>query len=210
MFATMRHSEPVMFRRLRRANAALPSAQASLDAYRHQYVAFLDQARWIYEQHQRRNASFQQMAVALLGFDGVLLAVLVSAGTRPPVPTAYAAALLVLGATFAVLVIYPWRTYFIDTEGTIEAWEKFHSGDLSDEAQLFAQMLLARQSDLVDEQQPTRRGAKRRYERAAKKRQPLVSIETLGSVRASLLTASCLMMLGAFSMFAWSLFAPVQ
>ena len=195
-----------MFQRLRRANTTPPPDQAGPDAYRHRFEAFLDQARWVYEQHQRRNASTQQMAIALLGFDGVLLAVLVSAGTELPRTTVCAAVLLVLSAAFAVWVILPGRTFFIDTEQTIEAWEKLHSGVPIDEAQLFAQMLLARQSDLVDEQQPTRRGAKRRYERSAKDRQILLSVEKLGSRRSTPLTWSCSTMLVAFALFAWSLF----
>jgi hypothetical protein len=116
-----------------------------------QWTAFLDQARWLLEQQQRRGTGFQQTAVALIGFDGVLLAVLVSGDalghvTRYHVAwwaTVIGAAFLVLSAVAAVMTILPRATNAVGAGDTFGAWKKLKENGSWDRAnQHFAEMLL--------------------------------------------------------------------
>lgn len=129
------------------------SDQDRYDLSRPRYDAFLAQAHWLLEQQQRRSAAFQQTAVALVGFDGVLLAVLASGDTIATVgksPAAFwatigAAVLILLSAGAGVMAILPRSTSAVTAKETVEQWHQLNRGGGTHDrdVQHFAEMLLA-------------------------------------------------------------------
>lgn len=116
------------------------------------YVAFLDQARWLLEQQQQRGAAFQQNAAVLVGFDGVLLALLISGDALGGVDRlsglwwvgAAGASLVALSALSGLLAIVPWSTYAVVSADTVSAWTKLRTEPTWDTSTYhFAHMLLA-------------------------------------------------------------------
>lgn len=172
------------------------------------HLAFLEQARWLLEQQQRRAATFQQTSVALVGFDGVLLALLLSndtLGTFVRYSAAWwagtiAALLFALSALIGVLVLVPFGMYSVPADTTISHWAKqLVTPDWDRSTQHFAHMLLV--------EAPPERGADsrparfRRWWRARLHMkplpmQPLRSAERLATRRGRLTTTSAFTLLG--------------
>lgn len=114
------------------------------------YQTFIDQGRWLLDQQQKRGAAFQQTATTLVGFDGVLLAVLVAGDpldgwTRYSTPWwafAVAGVMLVLSAAAGVLALVPRQTPSVDAEDAIKAWARFcEEAGWREEEQHFAHMI---------------------------------------------------------------------
>ena len=91
------------------------------------YASFLEHARWVVEVQERRGAGFQQTAVAVLGFDGVILTILIS--LRPSwdslasnLVTGFAALFVVVSGIFAVLALVPRGVVVADTEQLLDQW----------------------------------------------------------------------------------------
>jgi hypothetical protein len=133
---------------------------ADLSAHWRTWDAFLDQGRWLLGEQQKRTSTFQTNAVALLGFDGVLLALLVGTGVvtvTQASPTAWwaarvGAAAIAASALCAVAAVVPRSTGTVATSDTLNGWTDFHVAETHDPAyqaaQHFANMLLA--SDAVE------------------------------------------------------------
>lgn len=107
-----------------------PAANDEIDA-------FNDQARWLLEWHNKRNDGFSARSVALLGFTGVILALLprgldlddrieVTAGIR--VALIATAALLLCAAAFCLLVLAPHRTTAPSIQQLREHWRDYADG----------------------------------------------------------------------------------
>lgn len=95
--------------------------------HRQTYQDFLGHARWLIEVQERRSAGFQQGALAVLGFDGIILAILVDlqVGTAGAlvVSTGAVVALLVLAsATSAVLAFVPRSVAVASTAQLLKEW----------------------------------------------------------------------------------------
>jgi hypothetical protein len=146
-----------------------------------QWTAFLEQARWHLEQQQRRDASLQQGAIAVIGFDGVLLVILVSGSALTSIDkfgvswwaTVAGVALLVLSSLAGVAAVLPRATYVTGPDDTIKAWALHkEEGGWDRVNQHFAEMLLSESSS--PRQQP-RRG---------RTTQPLLAATQLAAARA--------------------------
>ena len=157
-----------------------------------------DQARWLLAQQQRRSESFQQGAVALIGVDGVLLAILVSGDALASTSrygaawwaTAVGAGLFVVSALCGIGAILPRSTSTVPAESTVKAWRTFRDdGGYNRDALSFADNLLAAKPKLTKEQRKlTRRGKARARIRTLLHlprlgRQPLLAAEQLATVR---------------------------
>jgi hypothetical protein len=154
----------------RKRNVVPGPAADDYAAHADRYAAFLDQARWLLDQEQRRGAAFQQSAVALVGFDGVLLTLLVSssaigATTRYGLSwwsTVTGATLFALSAFAGVLALVPWSTYFVVSSETVDAWTEFRTQPTWNTSTYhFAHMLLA--------PDPPVRGSERWWPRVVRK-----------------------------------------
>lgn len=197
------------------------SDQERYDANRLRFESFLDQARWLLEQQQRRSATFQQTAVALLGFDGVLLAVLVSAATlsgRSQQPAArwatVAAAIFIVASSAAgVLAILPRSTSAASASLTVKSWSEFHAnGGYGRDAQHFAEMLLA--ADPPSTSTMTLREHLDAWWRHRRRRepiptQPLLAAEELSGTRAAWASRSGWLLLGGVVCLAVALISGV-
>lgn len=92
------------------------------------YGDLLEHARWLIEAQERRGAGFQQTAVAVLGFDGVILAILIGltvpeTATGAQVAATVVAALAVIGsAVLAVLALVPRSVSVASTDQLIDQW----------------------------------------------------------------------------------------
>ena len=104
-------------------------------------------------QQQERATSFQNVATAILGFDGVLLTILLSADVLGSVErlsltwyaTIAAAGLLAVSATSAVVALLPRSTASTDPNVVLDQWEALHTeGSWNNANQTFAEMLLTR------------------------------------------------------------------
>ncbi len=126
-------------------------------AHRATFGAFLDQGRWLLGEQQRRGASFQANAVALLGFDGIVLGILATGDflvaddfwSFRSVAGRLAVLLLAVSALCAVRVISPRGAGSVVIDDTLDGWEGVYrapsAGERPFEAeQQFAHMLLAR------------------------------------------------------------------
>lgn len=203
-------------RRATTGSVARPQAAAAVDPYdrdRPQFVAYLDQARWLLEQQQRRGASFQQTAVAVIGFDGVLLAVLVSGDSLGSTgrytgawwATVTSAALFVLSSLAGVLALRPRATNAVAAGLTIDAWKDLHDqGSWNRAHQHFAEMLLSPDPPVAG--RPRRADRLRRRWRAFWRlpeppRQPLLAATHLATVRGRWVTgAAALLVAGLASL----------
>ena len=184
-----------------------------------QWSAYLDQARWLLEQQQRRGAGFQQTAVALIGFDGVLLAVLVSGDALGTVSrydaawwaTIIGAASLVVSAAAGVMTILPRQTNAVGAKDTLKGWAKLKKKGAWDRAnQHFAEMLL--------NPAPKRDAPKSRWARWARRwrtrlrlaeppTQPLKAATHLATIRGRWTTASAWFLVLGLACLAVALFA---
>jgi len=121
--------------------------------------AYLEQGRWLMEQHQRRDTGFQQAAVGLMTLDGVMISVIVAASLQAAVQLTcserilviVAAAFLIGSAVLASCVWFPRHIPFANTHETVTHWEAFNrcgraSGQASRPNQLFAHQLLEQQT----------------------------------------------------------------
>jgi len=116
------------------------------------FAAFLDQGRWLLREQQERGRSFQANAVALLGFDGVVLGILASGDflasaddwSVQTIAGIGAVAMLAVSAFAAVLVITPRGTGAVVIDDTLDAWQDIHAGVEVRANQHFAHMLLAK------------------------------------------------------------------
>ena len=162
--------------------------------YQPQFRSYLEQARWLLEQQQRRSQSFQQTAVAMIGFDGVLLALLVSSGAlraaHQQVPwgfTVAAALALALSSLAGVATIVPRYTDAVGAAQTVEAWATFKQvGGWDQSTEHFAEMLLAADPPLEGKPGPAERVAswfRALARRPEPPRQPLLAATRLASVR---------------------------
>lgn len=99
--------------------------------------AFQDQARWLLEWHNKRNDGFATRSVALLGFTGVILALLprgldlnggvqATGGVRACLVVT--AAFLLLTAGFCLLVLAPQRTNAPSIKKFREQWRDYADG----------------------------------------------------------------------------------
>lgn len=159
------------------------------------FEAFLDQARWLLEQQQRRGEAFQQTAVALVGFDGVLLALLVSGGALTST-TRYTAAwwatidgagLFVVSAFCGVCAVLPRAISTVPAAGTIKRWQKFRKkGGFNRDALWFADMLLSAtpvQGTPSSHWSRMRTTVRRALRRSEPTLQPLEAAERLATTR---------------------------
>lgn len=176
--------------------AVSPADPYAPHAARH--AAFLEQARWLLGEQHRRSATFQQTAVALAGFDGVLLALLVNADTLGALTrfsTSWWAGMVAafgfaVSAVFAVLALIPYSAYTVAAQDTLEAWAKhLITPDWDNSRYHFAHMLLAHDRAIHADA-----GRFRQYWRERLKldpvTQPLKSAERMASRRARLAAAS--------------------
>lgn len=195
----------------RRLDRAQPHDEAGADAcdpyapHVPVWIAFMDQARWLLDQQQRRDSAFQRTVAALIGFDGLLLAVLVSGDALANfdrLSTGWWAMLagtacLVVSSFAAVQVLLPRATNSVGAEQTIDAWEEYHStGEDSGiekedsrgrEKQHFAAMLLSRTPSQEEPSDRRERAAERwraRLRRPELPTQPLLAAEALATLRA--------------------------
>ena len=174
--------------------------------YSSAYAAYLDQGRWLLDQQQRRGATFQTAAITLIGFDGVLLALLVGAevsgGATTPDAASWAArvgAVLIACSALAGLgAILPLPTLTIGAKGTVEAWAAFLAGGgYNREAQHFAHMLLA-----LDAKEEPRTGrltaaTSRWHERRQRKGPPvqvLYAAQRLATLRGRFVTSAAVLL----------------
>lgn len=160
------------------------------------FTAFLDQARWLLEQQQRRSTNLQQTAVALIGFDGVLLAVLVSGDSLSTSirhstswwTTVIGAGLIVMSSIAGVMAIRPRPIYVAGADLTVDEWAKLHTEATWDRAtQHFAEMLLAADPPLTDTSTRVAHVVawwRTKLRRAPLPRQPILAAEHLSNVRA--------------------------
>lgn len=171
--------------------------ERQLQEYRAHYAAYLEQGRWLLEEQHKRGVGFQQNAVALLGFDGVMLAFMASADFLGPVDlsgggVAGAAGMVgvVLVATSAfasVLVLIPRAAGGVSIEDATTHWAELHEKGKSDEydaTQHFAHALLNSNPLVVP---PATRFARARSQIAADLRRwsgrPPVSAQVLVAAR---------------------------
>lgn len=95
---------------------------------------FIDQARWLLEWHDRRSEAFTVRAVAVMGFVGVVLALLVQgAGLKGIKPTEWtwlflggSLITLALAGIFAVLTLAPHRNV-APSVNQLRSWWKDHA-----------------------------------------------------------------------------------
>ena len=122
--------------------------------------SYLDQARWLVEQHQARDSRFQQAGVGLMTLDGVMLSVIVASSLQAdPTLSPYECALavvagssLVVSAVFAALVWLPRSSFTVSTRELVEYWRDLYrtsdaEGPSARPDQLFAQQLLEIRTD---------------------------------------------------------------
>ncbi|MCG2797816.1 MAG: hypothetical protein L6367_04660 [Cellulomonas sp.] len=191
------------------------------DAARH--AAFLAQARWLLEQQHRRAATFQQTAVALVGFDGVLLALLISDGTigasmRWSMSWWFglvAAVMFAVSSIFGVLAIVPFNNYSVTSRQTREAWDKYLTeGGWDTSTYHFTHMLLApNPPEQGHDRLPARFGRAWRALLGRKNppTQPIVSSERLATRRGKLTAWSAWsILIGIFALAALLLTSPVN
>jgi hypothetical protein len=113
--------------------------------------AFLDQARWHQDQQRQRTASFQTNAAALLGFNGVLLGLLVTGGmlgNSAVFSIAWWAGLaavvaFTVSAGISISALVPAGTAVVGAGATIQQWgDHLAQGGYDDSTYQFAHMLL--------------------------------------------------------------------
>ncbi len=101
------------------------------------YALYLEQARWLLLRNEQRSSGFQQTAVGILGFTGVILVFAGSDTWLNPVdeisPIARAAGLVALvavalSALVAVSAFTPRTTASISQDAVIQAWANLHEG----------------------------------------------------------------------------------
>ncbi len=160
-----------------------------------QWTAFLGQARWLLEQQQARGARFQETAVAVVGFDGVLLAVLVSGDALSHLPrqglawwsAIVGSTLLVLSSLAGVMSIKPRATNAVGASDTLNAWAELKEYGSWDRAnQHFAEMLLNPSPRNEEPASPRERRAARwrgRLRVPGPPAQPLLAAAHLAGVR---------------------------
>jgi hypothetical protein len=99
--------------------------------------AFTSQARWLLEWHNKRSDGFESRAVAILGFSGVILALLptglgLSKGLKLTSGIKYAlfvtAALLLVTAICCVMVLAPRRSSAAQIEQLRQQWKGYSDG----------------------------------------------------------------------------------
>lgn len=121
-------------------------------AHAERFAAFLEQAKWLLDQQQARGAAFQQNAAVLVGFDGVLLALLISGDALGNVESlsgmwwvgVVGASMVASSAVAGLLAIVPWSTYAVVSADTVKAWAKVQVEPSWDNSRYhFAHMLLA-------------------------------------------------------------------
>lgn len=163
--------------------------------YEPQFAAYLEQARWHLDQQQRRASSFQQTAVAIIGFDGVLLAVLVSGDALSGVTrntltwwlVVAGAAVLVLSSLVGLGAVRPRATNVVGANLTVTAWADFNAnGGWNNTTQHFAEMLLA--ANPPSEREPSWQGriaatVRAKTGRPQPSRQPLLAATHLANAR---------------------------
>lgn len=191
--------------------------------YQPHYQAFLDQGRWLLEQQQRRSDVFQQGAIALVGFDGILIAILAS-GDALGSTTRYSAAwwaviagagLFLVSALCGVVALIPRQTNTVPAASTVRAWREFRrEGGFDRDALRFADMLLASKPKAAASR-PTwglrlRARARKLLALPKPKRQPLRAAEQLASVRGTwTLRAGVLLIAGLFALLVVLIVSPV-
>lgn len=144
--------------------------------HRELYRVFLEQSRWLFEEQHKRSVGFQQNAVALLGFDGVMLAFMASADFTDPGDDAVAqvaavsgivgVVLVAVSALIAVAAVVPRTVHGMTIEDVTAVWAEVHDPgkDNYDATQHFAHMLLNQNPTPVG---PTSRFRQARAEVAA-------------------------------------------
>lgn len=184
------------------------------------FAAFLDQARWLLAEQQRRGASFQQAAVALVGFDGVLLALLIGNDTlrdvdRYSLPwwAAILGALFFVGSAIVGLrALRPTPIYSSKVEATVKAWQTFITeGSEKEDVYHFAHMLLVTDPPTEGlKSDPLRwEYLRRALGRPSPPTQPLIAAEQLATHRGTLaMRASRLLVGGILALFAFLLSVP--
>lgn len=97
--------------------------------------AFNDQARWLLEWHNKRSDAFSARSVALLGFTGVILALLprgldlnLDATVGIHVSLIATAVLLLLTAFFCLLTLAPKKSDSASIEELRELWRDYADG----------------------------------------------------------------------------------
>ena len=159
-------------RRTRSASGSLPAAEPSATAPGGDWVPtwtmFLDQARWALGEQQKRSTGFATHAATILGFDGVMLALLAGSdllrdGTSLTVWAARSAAVLVSASAVCTLgALWPRPVASKDWQLVVDEWDALHRADLPSTPphQLFAHLLLVRNPHIAPEEK-SRRGALR-------------------------------------------------
>ena len=181
------------------------------------YQDYLEHARWIFEVQERRGVAFQQTALAVLGFDGVILSIVLglqpaSRGLVPAVLTGLAALLVVSSSVSAVRALLPRAVSFASTEKLVDQWGEIFEPPTGQPAlhpsatrSSLAASLLSRDLEVDGAV-----GGTQRHGRAGKPSeapdQPLLALEHLVDLRAGhLKRASWLLVAGlALSVLSWA------
>lgn len=105
-------------------------------------IAFVEQARWLVDYHGRRSDSFSTRAVALLGFGGVMLALVVrtslpagiKADTAVKVAIPVTLGFLVLGACCSLFALWPRKLSAPGVKQLRDNWSSWVNSERRDHA----------------------------------------------------------------------------